>query len=86
MYITDSVTLLLPLGVTNLERKGLPRAAPTKLSLDALQDLIALAEEAGAHAHRTSRGLAQFAGNAPAGDRRRSRPSPAGDERWARNS
>jgi len=41
------LTLLLPLGVTNLERKGLPRAAPTKLSLDALQDLIALAEESG---------------------------------------
>jgi hypothetical protein len=41
------LTLLLPLGVTNLERKGLLRAAPTKLSLDALQDLIALAEESG---------------------------------------
>jgi hypothetical protein len=41
------LTLLLPLGVTNLERNGLPRAAPTKLSLDALQDLIALAEESG---------------------------------------
>src|SRR5258708_13610488 len=39
------LTLLLPLGVTNLERNGLPRAASTKLSLDALQDLIALAEE-----------------------------------------
>ena len=42
-------TLLLPLGVTNLERKGLLCAAPTKLSLDALQDLIALAEESGGH-------------------------------------
>ncbi len=41
------LTLLLPLGVTNLGRNGLPRAAPTKLSLDALQDLIALAEESG---------------------------------------
>ena len=41
------LTLLLPLGVTNLERNGLPRAAPTKLSLDALQELIALAEESG---------------------------------------
>ncbi|MCK1711463.1 hypothetical protein [Bradyrhizobium sp. 143] len=41
------LTLLLPLGVTNLERNGLLRAAPTKLSLDALQDLIALAEESG---------------------------------------
>ena len=41
------LTLLLPLGVTNLERNGLPRATPTKLSLDALQDLIALAEESG---------------------------------------
>ena len=41
------LTLLLPLGVTNLERNGLPRAALTKLSLDALQDLIALAEESG---------------------------------------
>jgi hypothetical protein len=39
------LTLLVPLGVTNLERNGLPRAASTKLSLDALQDLIALAEE-----------------------------------------
>src|SRR5215203_5332506 len=33
------LTLLLPLGVTNLERNDLPRAASTKLSLDALQDL-----------------------------------------------
>ena len=41
------LTLLLPLGVTNLERNGLLCAAPTKLSLDALQDLIALAEESG---------------------------------------
>ncbi len=41
------LTLLLPLGVTNLERNGLLRAAPTKLSLDALQDLIAVAEESG---------------------------------------
>jgi hypothetical protein len=41
------LTLLLPLGVTNLERNGLSCAAPTKLSLDALQDLIALAEESG---------------------------------------
>jgi hypothetical protein len=41
------LTLLLPLGVTNLERNGLPRAAPTKLSLEALQELIALAEESG---------------------------------------
>lgn len=32
-------TLLLPLGVTNLEQNGLPRATPTKLSLDALQNL-----------------------------------------------
>src|SRR5712671_2942579 len=39
------LTLLLPLGVTNLEQNGLPRAASTKLNLDALQDLIALAEE-----------------------------------------
>jgi hypothetical protein len=30
-----------------LERNGLPRAAPTKLSLDAPRDLIALAEESG---------------------------------------
>ncbi|WP_247449761.1 hypothetical protein [Bradyrhizobium sp. 180] len=41
------LTLLLPLGVTNLERNGLPRATPTKLSLDALQNLIAVAEESG---------------------------------------
>ena len=41
------LTLLLPLRVTNLERKSFRRAAPTKLSLDALQDLIALAEESG---------------------------------------
>ena len=41
------LTLLLPLGATNLERNGLLCAAPTKLSLDALQDLIALAEESG---------------------------------------
>jgi len=41
------LTLLLPLRVTNLERNGLPCAAPTKLSLDALQELIALAEESG---------------------------------------
>lgn len=33
--------------MTNLERNGLPCAAPTKLSLEALQDLIALAEESG---------------------------------------
>ncbi|WP_210161260.1 hypothetical protein, partial [Bradyrhizobium sp. ORS 285] len=39
------LTLLLPLGVTNLERNTLSRAAPTKLDLGALQDLIALAEE-----------------------------------------
>jgi hypothetical protein len=39
------LTLLLPLGVTNLERKGFWRAATTKLSLEALQDLIALTEE-----------------------------------------
>src|SRR5438445_10799400 len=32
------LTLLLPLGVTNLARDGLPRAAPTKLSLDAPED------------------------------------------------
>jgi hypothetical protein len=41
------LTLLLPLGVTNLERSGLPRAALAKLTLDALQDLIAVAEESG---------------------------------------
>jgi hypothetical protein len=41
------LTLLLPLGATNLERNGLLCAAPTKLSLDALQELIALAEESG---------------------------------------
>lgn len=41
------LTLLLPLGVTNLERNGFLHAAPTKLSLEALQDLIALAEESG---------------------------------------
>jgi hypothetical protein len=41
------LTLLLPLGVTDLERNGLPCAAPTKLSLDALQDLMAVAEESG---------------------------------------
>src|SRR5713101_3155185 len=40
------LTLLLPLGVTN-PRNGLLRAAPTKLNLDALQDLIAVAEESG---------------------------------------
>ena len=43
------LTLLLPLGVTSLERNGLPCAASTKLSLDALQDLIPLAEESGGH-------------------------------------
>jgi hypothetical protein len=39
------LTLPLPLGATNLERNVLSCAAPTKLNLDALQDLIALAEE-----------------------------------------
>lgn len=39
------LTLLLPLGVTNLEQSSLPRATATKLGLDALRDLIALAEE-----------------------------------------
>ncbi|MGY3618012.1 DUF952 domain-containing protein [Bradyrhizobium sp. USDA 10063] len=33
--------------MTNLERNGLPCATQTKLSLDALQNLLALAEESG---------------------------------------
>ena len=43
-----------------LKRNGLSRPAPTKLSLDAMQDLNAL-ERARAHARRASRCLAQFA-------------------------
>jgi hypothetical protein len=87
VYITDSaLRFFCRSGVTNLRRNGLLRAAPTKLSLEALQASSRWPKRARAHAHRTSTGLARLAGSAPASDRGRSRPSYVGGERWAPNA
>jgi hypothetical protein len=75
------LTLLLPLHVTNLGPRRERPTTQTRLSIEALEELVATAEGSEGNAHRASGRLAQSAGRSPPCDRRRSRRGLAGGER-----
>jgi hypothetical protein len=66
----EAASLLVPVAATWLHNSMGDR---TKLSVEALHDLIALAEQLENHADQTGRALGHAAAGASAPDRRRSR-------------
>jgi hypothetical protein len=72
----ESASLLVPVAATELHNSAENR---TKLSMEALHDLILVAEQLENHADRTGRTLGHAATGAAAPDRRRSRRHTCGD-------
>src|SRR5260370_27359223 len=72
----NGVSLLVPVSVTD---PYVIRPNQTKLSIEALHDLIVAAECLECDEHRSKRSLGGAAAGSSASDRRRARRSPGGD-------